>query len=321
MRERIYGLDLLRIVSVFAVICIHSIDTSLFLNSLSPLLQFAVPAFIVMSVFLALESMSNQNTTFQSWITKWLNRLYRPFLFWTSLYLCSRILKAIFITKQPIAFNWVSTYLGGSVTHHLWFVPFLLYSLVLLFPYFRVVLSSQKKIFFMLVSLILGGVIYCANIFFENNIDLPVGIVKLSLKYLGYVFVSVGLWAGYKEEIFKFRGRTALLCLNLLLVVGSCLTYSSLVYEIFYVVPLVLIALNYGPSYLSDRLMGVSSVSFGIYFIHVLFIESIQTFFNFVNAPIQGVAATLLLILFVYLGSLFTANVLNSSRLSKWTVM
>lgn len=99
--------------------------------------RFAVPFFTASSVlFVVKKAFNSTNVTFCQYARDRLVRLYLPFVSWSLLYIIVRYAASLFNRHTSIPVLGVDILWTGPV-HHLWFLPFLWFSSVLLFVFFR----------------------------------------------------------------------------------------------------------------------------------------------------------------------------------------
>ncbi len=108
IRERIFPLDLLKAISIIAVVSFHGIlvpqqsyvDLESTLNILFAPLRFCVPVFLTISFFLCEQSLQKQKEdTISDWLKKRLTRLLIPTFFWFFVASMLVLIKESFIGK------------------------------------------------------------------------------------------------------------------------------------------------------------------------------------------------------------------------------
>jgi peptidoglycan/LPS O-acetylase OafA/YrhL len=127
----IYGFDYLRLVSVAAVLGIHTFSTAGGLRDISQQLSFAVPCFVLMAAYLSCHSVQKGRPRF---MPQRVRRLAPAFLAWTVVYLAARIAHGGIGVPS---FSDVTTDLFfGAGALHLYFVPMILYysAMILILP-------------------------------------------------------------------------------------------------------------------------------------------------------------------------------------------
>ena len=90
---RLHGLDILRVVSAFAIICIHVPETEPF-STWTGWCRFSVPAFTAMSMFLlVLSHARRRGQPVARLVWRQFAKLYTLYLFWNVIYLLARLFK------------------------------------------------------------------------------------------------------------------------------------------------------------------------------------------------------------------------------------
>jgi surface polysaccharide O-acyltransferase-like enzyme len=131
------AIDVLRILSILAVIFIHTttktlaisgyalqkIPLTLFLNQIS---RFAVPLFFMISGFI-LELNHNSNESYITYLKKRLNRIFIPYVFWSAIYY-------FFVYSKNQNTNFLNSLLRGDASYQLYFIPAILI-FYLIFPF------------------------------------------------------------------------------------------------------------------------------------------------------------------------------------------
>ncbi len=131
---RLTGLDAARLIAAAAIVWLHGMAINPAYGSVADLGRFAVPFFTVSATALMVDSLRRKpDVRFFGYLVRRFQRLYCPFLAWTVIYFLLRDAK--FLAKGRGEFVPIGPYLLiiGS-THHLWFLPFLFATSVLLFP-------------------------------------------------------------------------------------------------------------------------------------------------------------------------------------------
>lgn len=128
-------IDLLRVISIFAVILIHTttktiqttggdlrlVPWTLFLNQSA---RFAVPLFFLISGFV-LELSSQGDLNYWTYLKKRLSRIFIPYLVWSTVY--------YFFVYRDNSLSFPSVLLSGAAAYQLYFIPALLV-FYLIFP-------------------------------------------------------------------------------------------------------------------------------------------------------------------------------------------
>lgn len=132
----IYAIDALRVVSILAVVLIHtttrvlertgynleSFPLTLFLNQFA---RFAVPLFFMISGFV-LELHYHLNESYLHYLKKRINRIIIPYVFWSALY--------YFLVYQKHSSGFIQALISGDASYQLYFIPSLLIFYII-FPF------------------------------------------------------------------------------------------------------------------------------------------------------------------------------------------
>jgi len=137
-KQKLYNpiIDILRTISIFAVILVHTttrtleassfallkIPWTLFLNQIA---RFAVPLFFMIPGFV-LELNYHLHENYLTYLKKRFSRIFIPYLFWSLIY----YLFVYYKGRDP---NFISALLRGDASYQLYFIPALLI-FYLLFP-------------------------------------------------------------------------------------------------------------------------------------------------------------------------------------------
>ncbi len=285
MKEKNYFLQLMRGICILAVILIHcknglSYESGSYWYNygvfMRQLLNFPVAVFIFLAGYLT-PPLKNYTT----WTSKRLKRLIVPYLIWTCIYLLYRI-----ITKSELSvFFIIKSLLCGSAAGHLYYIVVLV-QLVIMTPLLEKMLNkngfymilftcTMYYIFFYLlefvgITLPLRGVLFPAWLLFYY---LGLYIRNTNSKYIfrcKYMPIFVAILVSFAEGYFIIK---------YLKDYGFSVTqvkFSSAIYAVT-IINLLLHKIN---TKIDKDNMGVKigDVSYGIYYIHFLFINIISDF-------------------------------------------
>lgn len=184
-------IDLLRVISIFAVILIHTttktiqttggdlrlVPWTLFLNQSA---RFAVPLFFLISGFV-LELSSQGDLNYWTYLKKRLSRIFIPYLVWSTVY--------YFFVYRDNSLSFPSVLLSGAAAYQLYFIPALLV-FYLIFPllhrYYRflsnvlvLIILGILELFFLYHDYYLGSypISYPLNIALLNFYVFILGII------------------------------------------------------------------------------------------------------------------------------------------------
>ena len=314
--RRIRGLDALKLLAVLGVIWIHTPESPALVESIA-LFRFAVPALTAASAFLLICKFGEHAGV--PWFRYSSNRavrLYVLFLFWNLIYLLARLSKhVVFGAGDPIHLNaW--TLLVAGVAYHLWYLPvlaiFVLGCGALASVYGR--LNDDQRWAFAVICLLVG---ICIGL--DPNpvaIDVerrpwsyPLVLGWQNLPSVFFAFPVYVAWRGIASHqtrsVVPFlalvmggsflwisaRGVLAVLCLNLS---GSAFVLSALYWNV------------------PESVARFGRLSFGIYAVHLLFVESLHAIAR--KVAVSDEARDLIVYIVAALLSLVVAYFLTNSR-------
>lgn len=199
------AVDVLRIISILAVIFIHTttrtleasafdlqkIPWTLFLNQT---FRFAVPLFFMISGFV-LELNFHLHENYKTYLKKRINRIFIPYVFWSGIY--------YFFVYKAHTENFFQSLIAGDASYQLYFIPALLI-FYLAFPFihnFYKFLNSKWII-------ILFGLIEISLLYYDYYVS-PLQIfypVKIAL--LNYFVFYAGIALANNKEKFTDFIRT-----------------------------------------------------------------------------------------------------------------
>ncbi len=186
---RIFYLDSLKVIAIFAVVLIHSASMPLYTNApdsalfayanlLDSLSRFCVPLFFMASGAAIL----GRDYDITDFYRKRLAKIIPVLLFWSALYVAFRV----FVKGEYIpVFDIVKAFFDGQIYYHLWFL-YVIVILYLLSPFMRkLILSMNDKEAFVLLVLWLGVAVFLPHV--EN-----VSGIKFN-----FVYRELGAYSGY----------------------------------------------------------------------------------------------------------------------------
>ena len=245
-KQKLYNpvIDILRTISIFAVILVHTTTRTLevtkynllktpwtlFLNQAA---RFAVPLFFMISGFV-LELNYHLHESYLTYLKKRFSRIFVPYVFWSVIYY-------FFIYYKGRDPNFLSSLIFGDASYQLYFIPSLLI-FYLLFPlfhkYFRII--GNKWIMITL------GLFQLFFLFFDYNIRPLPFYYPLNIALLNYFVFILGISLAQNQQRFlnfikKWR---------IILLIGT-LTFAFLVF--FEGLTGYLATHNYGVFYSSWR--------------------------------------------------------------------
>lgn len=354
-KARIYYLDILRVLSILAVITIHVTATSVsvvrnmdtfhwwFVNMLNSFSRSAVPIFFMISGALLLGNQKNENN--KEFLKKRLPRIGIPFLVWSIIYCVLKhyVIEPDYPGILSFGKTMVKEILQDGVYHHLWFV-YVMLAMYLIIPFVNKMIKNASKedlLFFLIMWFFVTvayttfqGVYYirAKQYFYIKFLDIPF--------YSGYLgFFILGYYLKNQEFSKKMRciiyaaGGTAMLA-------APVLTYlitrgKDVLNELFYgnfsittffsaVAVFVLFKNVAWEEKINKRLMrlitSMSEATFGIYLIHLLVQIYLDRCVETGGKLIEALAALsdVVNIFAVFIISFFIVKLINlNSRISK----
>jgi surface polysaccharide O-acyltransferase-like enzyme len=296
-KTNIYAIDALRVVAILAVVLIHTstrtleasyynliaFPVSIFLNQIS---RFAVPLFFMISGFV-LELNYDFNAGFWPYLKKRFSRIFIPYLFWSAVY--------YFFVYKIHHVNFIQALLTGNSSYQLYFIP----SLLIFYLIFPLLHKIYKTISNRWVLILLGLIELCLlyRDYYYHNSTNPFPVDMALFNY--YVFI-LGMFASHHQEkilelvskckywlllitvgmgVYVFwEGRSTYLATYNYLAFYSQWRPSVLVYTIllagllYYFFTIV----TWG----SSVFKALSKLSFFVFFIHVIFLETLWFYFG-----------------------------------------
>ena len=197
-------LDILRSVSIFAVILIHVVSimdaqknfetyywSTWILSILNESLFWCVPVFFMLSGALLLAKSDEPMHTFYK---KRITKILIPTLFWSAFFLIYLI-----IYKDFTLYNIIGAILKGKPFYHLWFM-YAIIGLYIFTPFLRILIANltQKQINIFLVLLFIFTI---ANNYIGNYFHNQGNIFSLFLSYIGYFILGYSIYKNKKNFI------------------------------------------------------------------------------------------------------------------------
>jgi surface polysaccharide O-acyltransferase-like enzyme len=313
-QPRLIGIDLFRGLAILAVAILH-IDGGIQVlptgwQQITRFAMFAVPFFLALSFYLAFERSYSSLQPYPLWVR--LNRLLMPYLFWSTIYLLYKIVKygaAGDVSKLVNLFtDPLALICFGGAAFHLYFLPLLAVGTVLtkLVDLGRFTSRSWRGLILLgLVSLISYEILLRTGNGFQLGIDrafqplsatfwpmgntnpilrLCLAIIAFGLRCLPYIFVSALLAHPHTS---KFRRNLIeghpFLWISLFIILNICGNQfmPESVYEVSRGYVALLAAIACSDSLKNNQLIkSFGTCSFGIYLIHLVVIEILQSLGN-----------------------------------------
>ncbi|MFH0943003.1 MAG: acyltransferase [Candidatus Beckwithbacteria bacterium] len=297
MSENKYNpaIDLLRLISILAVVLIHTVTRTLEVTGyildqtpvafiLHQITRFAVPLFFMISGFVLELNYDNHASCWQ-YITKRLSRIFVPYVFWSAVYFYF-----IYTQHGP---DFISALIYGSASHQLYFIPAILI-FYLIFPLFHKLYQIFAHKWVLLVLALFQFYLLFADHYLHSlHLFYPIGVGL----YNFYVCL-LGMVASHHHEAIISWVKKRLYTLSVItLGLAAFIVFSSRfmyfkTWDIGYFYsnwrPQVLLytlsfsALGY---YLFSRIKlnlnlikALSGLSFLVFFIHIIVLEQLWRF-------------------------------------------
>ncbi|AFZ44048.1 hypothetical protein PCC7418_1880 [Halothece sp. PCC 7418] len=313
------GIDLFRGFAIFGVIILHA-DEGIPTHSSSwaKILEFsgfAVPFFLATSFYLAFQKIYQTGREFQ--IKPRLIRLLLPYLVWTGIYVSYKALKYLLQNESDnlnqLFHDPIALIFFGGAAFQLYFLPLLLSGTLLIKPISGLTTQQTRisdLIALCLLSLVGYQIILTSGNYFDNasglafqslfNIPflgeledhqfLRILLVEIAfmIRCLPYLFIAALIThpkinLSFQNQTILYLMTTLALFLMINLFGGQLLPISLYELSRGYTALLLALALSH---YLPQHPMikNLSVCSFGIYLIHLLFVDSFQIIENRLDA-------------------------------------
>lgn len=285
------AIDLLRIVSILAVIAIHTTTKTLevtnyslrlipFTLLLNQLTRFAVPIFFIVSGFvLTLNYHLNEN--YLSYFKKRINKIFIPYIFWSLIYY-------FFVYYKGRDLSFLDSLLQGNASYQLYFIPTLII-FYMIFPIIYVFCQHIGNKFFMIF-------IFLVQIFLLF-IDYKVNSIPLfnpaRVALLNYFPFVLGIFIARNIEAFnKFVTKWKYVLMFGTFIFGTVVfaegfygymnTHNYLVFYSQWRPSVLLFTVCIGGLFYwvfdkanldKEKIKKIANLSFLVFFIHVLILE------------------------------------------------
>ncbi|WP_191562578.1 acyltransferase [Metabacillus idriensis] len=332
--ERNYAIDFIKFFAIFAVVVIHTfpLDSQIALFILDNLSRFAVPFFFVASGYLfGIKIIKNRESVvyFKRYVIK-IVKIYVCWLIFYTIYDVLVIYQSHSNVHQKLMkyfdeFTMLNLlYFGkGTSGYQLWFLTALIWSIIILFIFFRLKkLNVLLTLSFILNIIGLFGQSY--SIFYKISINTRDAI------FFGLFYTTLGFFFAYHSQFMKSLKININIYLYLFFVF-SCLQVAEgyilekilsashgeyFISTIFLTLFLFSFALNnnqLGKGLLATK---IGSNALGIYIIHVFFIKIIEMGVNVLGlkSMTENLIWTQLFTLFIFVISYVAYNFLQSIK-------
>jgi surface polysaccharide O-acyltransferase-like enzyme len=310
-QKRLIGIDLFRGLAVFAVVILHTDEGIKVIptgwSQITDFALFAVPFFLALSFYLAIDKLSASQQPFRLWPR--LARLLIPYLLWSAGYIFYKVVKYSMV-KEPdrlieLFHDPLSLICFGGAAFHLYFLP-LLASGTVLVKFSEWAIAHKISLTRLTILYLVSSIGYEALLRSGNEFQIsanqafqpllatvfPLGnsnpllrlilvIIAFTIRCAPYIIVSTILTHPAVIKIqLKFVNQSPILWTFIFLVVnifGSQLLPQSL-YEVVrgYLALLAAISISNVLKY-NQSIESLATCSFGIYFIHLAIVEVFQS--------------------------------------------
>lgn len=253
------------------------------------------------------------------------SRILKPLLFWSIVYIFIYVLFDIISGKSTSVikvFAFTLDSLINGAAYHLWYM-YLLLALYIVIPFASKIIQSIPLKYLLLVLLAWIAMLSLAQ-YYESNQYLQV--FRFYVGYFGYLILGYFLSNLKMPKQFGFSISIALMILGL--AATFIPAYNSYIHQnlnllnkSFYYLNINVVVLSIGVFLLlkniefkSNLVSEISKHSFGIYFIHLIFIMLLNKIFNFSGIPI-------VLYIFIFSGSVLLLSYLSIYLLSKFKIL
>ncbi len=284
-------IDNSRIIAIFAVVLLHCAAP---LVTESPIgsanwwigniydsfARWSVPVFVMISGALLLDESKQENL--DVFYRKRLSKVFIPILFWSFFFLFwSFIVKGRSFEKKHI----VEIMLNGRPYYHMWFL-YMIFPIYILTPFFRKVVnySSRKETFVLVIFLFSFSLI--------NSIANKLGLIESRIfinKFINYIpYFFIGYYINTSNTKIKIRFAIKIFFVSLFSTIFFCFIFSyflGIKYGLYFydylsitVIPMsisifFILKLVAGDIFNDFLARSVSSLSFGVYLTHPIFID------------------------------------------------
>ena len=306
-KVNIFAIDALRVISILAVVLIHtttrvlevtgynlnSFQFTLFFNQVA---RFAVPMFFLISGFV-LELHYHLNESFIHFLKKRFSKVFLPFLFWSLIY--------YFFVYTKHDKNFINALLAGEASYQLYFIPSLLIFYII-FPVLRRLYKFlANPLIFMIIAAVEFYLLY--QDYYIKHFDYFFPLVIFSFNF--FIFVTGMIVSKNQQKVTMFLNKFRYLLPPAVIFLAyyifnegktlylktydigkfysqwrpDVLIYTLLVSALFYI---FFVRTDFEHNFVKK----LSKLSFFVYFVHVLVLEIFWRLFSgFMNAPFFGV--------------------------------
>jgi peptidoglycan/LPS O-acetylase OafA/YrhL len=310
MNSRITGFDYLRTFAAFSVVWIHGCYANPVLSSVSIINNYAVPAFILMSIFLLCTKDYGTEVPFNDFFVRLAKRIIPQFTFWTIFYLVLKYLKTrVFHTEFDIDLR---TVLTGGVAVQLWFLPAIIIWQTIIFCSLRVYKNQFIDLFFVVITFGTGYYLHTHKL-------LSIGFETYMAVYTGYAFAASVIYKYHKKLSQVNCSIWIFLCIIIFIVHIYSRNYINYILNILWCSFVFLFCLNGGFKE-NAWIKQLSVNSFGIYLVHFCFLQVIYIFGKLIQVDTGTVIFGLSSIILSFFASSYICTLFKRDRFLKYVV-
>ncbi|WOO40709.1 acyltransferase family protein [Rubellicoccus peritrichatus] len=276
--RRKLAVDLVRWIAAYGVIVIHLAPSSESGEKLGLFFSlFCVPYFMITSLYYFHDRLGKKRgwkDTFRA------ERILVPLLCWTLVYTSMHILKSV-VTGSTFDFNFLAFFVFGGSAVQLYFLPLLLFFQVVLYGIYNVytAVKARRMPWTGSITLLLS---LCFGLYAELN-----GYFGWSMALEACLtYAALTLLLSKLLQLFNKRNTATLFVVStvaLILLEIAFLTGTVFSHSVYWLLPPVAgfalaLACQKAPDFeLGSKSKTVISTYYGIYLVHVVFIEALET--------------------------------------------
>ena len=295
---RLEGFDLLRAVAILGVVWIHGCDTSAWAFRMSRYAAAAVPIFILISFYLLQRSiLRNPEADGGQLLRRRLKRLIPPYAVWSAAYLLVRMLRHRLLPAEHGAggFDLVSVLWLGGASYQLYFIAALIYWSLLALPV-AVWLGRSPRLQRPGAAVLAAGgaVLLGAGRWLLPQVQIAPEHSLLAHALLLSGYVPLGLAAALcSGPDISGPGRWKLQAALGVIAAALCLVHPRWGWPVFLAVTLFAWGLVYRGASMPAWIRRISTLSYGIYFVHGFFVEGFQAVALRLGCPLNSAFAAM----------------------------
>ena len=318
--KRVFSFDLIRIIAVLAVVFIHSSGgltagyspssfTFIIENLIDSIARLGVPLFIMITGALMLKEnkIVDKKTNF-----KYALKIFFLLYFWSFFYSSVNQLIGVVLVKQPFSFKqFFTVFIEGY--YHLWYL-YMLFSFALIMPILRAFVKKENSklvLYFVLLSIVFQFSVPLLNLAVEQLTGVSNLITDYAARYkldfigeyttyflIGWYIANIEIKKKHRYILYIVGAvsfLTTVLSIQLLserIPTIYDVVYSNLNVNILFSSIAVFVAIYY---FFKDRnyekysaiATKLSSLTFGVYLLHPLFLMTICRMYNMQSALLQ----------------------------------